>query len=374
MRTGLASLCGAVLCGMMICCTAPNAVTLAIPYYGSVYSVAFSPDGQILASGGVAEGEGGAGEVVLWDAHDGTLLRRLLGHEGAVHSVAFSPDGTTLASGGGDYDSDHPKPGEVILWDVQTGDMQRKFEADGWLWDAQANNMVRRPVGHAKRVSSVAFSPDGSMLASGSWDNTVRLWDVQTGELVRELSDFGGRMRTVTSVAFSPDGSIVASGGSTNEGKVRLWDPQTGELLRALEAPHLGGVTSVVFAPDGQTLASAGNVLDQTVKLWDPQTGSLIQTLELGPPSPPHKKVCAKSLAFSPDGNGLACACADWTVRLLDVATGALLRTITGHGQPLNAIAFSPDGTMVASGSYYIDQSADGKLPLRLWDVSGFGP
>ncbi len=212
------------------------------------------------------------------------------------------------------------------------------------------------------------------MLASGSWDRHVRLWDVQTGELVWELSDYGGRMKTVTSVAFSPDGSIVASSGSTNDGKVRLWDPQTGELLRALEAGDRKRVTSVAFAPDGQTLASASTRLPGTVELWDPQTGSLRQTLQLGPPSSSKRTVCGNSLAFSPDGNGLACACSDWTVRLLNVATGALLRTMTGHGQPLKAIAFSSDGTVVSSGSFYHSTYPGGKLPLRLWDVSGFGP
>jgi WD40 repeat protein len=156
-----------------------------------VHSVAFSPDGTLLASG--QGGFFGFDSVVrLWRVSDGTSLRTLEGYLGTVNSVAFSPDGSMLASGADDK--------TVRLWRVSDGTSLRTLE------------------GHSREVTSVAFSPDGSMLASGANDKTVRLWRVSDGTFLRTLE---GHSREVTSVAFSPDGSMLASG--SGDKTVRLW-------------------------------------------------------------------------------------------------------------------------------------------------------
>ena len=192
-----------------------------LEYHGQVSSVAFSPDGQILASGSSDY------TVCLWRVSDGALLRTLEGHADRVSSVAFSPDGQMLASGSVDT---------VRLWRVSDGALLRSLEGYG----------------------SVAFSPDGQTLAAGSSDYTVRLWRVSDGALLRSLE---GHTRLVSSVAFSPDGQILAAGGVLDT--VRLWHVSDGSLLPVLSIPE--GVTDVAFSPDGQTLAIGSN--DGTVRL-----------------------------------------------------------------------------------------------------------
>jgi len=154
---------------------------------------------------------------------------------------------------------------------------------------------------HTNNVNDVRFSPDGKLLASGSSDNTVRLWDPATGTCRRTLE---GHSSYVTSVAFSPDGKLLASGSYDNT--VRLWDPATGTCRSTLEG-HSSYVTSVAFSPDGKLLASGS--YDRTVRLWDPETGTCRSTLE------GHSR-WVRSVAFSPDGKLLASGADDRTVRL----------------------------------------------------------
>ena len=194
-------------------------------------------------------------------------------------------------------------------------------------------------------ILSVAFSPDGQTLAGGTNEETIRLWDVNTGSEIRTLE---GHTAGVYSVAFSPDGQTLAGGGGHT---VRLWDVNTGAHIRTLEG-HTELVLSVAFSPDGLMLASGS--WDSTIRLWDANTGAHIRTLKGHTDN-------VNSVSFSPDGGTLASGSLDHTVRLWDVNTGGHIRTLEGHTEGVNSVSFSPDGQTLASGSY--DDT------VRLWDV-----
>ena len=301
-----------------------------------VRSVAYSPDGTILASGSADK------SVKLWDVATGQNIATL-NHTSSVTSVAFSPDGTTLASGSGR---------EIKLWDVATGRNITTLE------------------GHESWVPSVAFSPDGTILASGS-GREIKLWDVATGRNIATLR----HPYPVDSMVFSPDGTTLASGSwggtsSADAGIVRLWDVSTRRNIATLEG-HKGRVTSVVFSPDGTILASGSD--DETVKLWNVATRTNIATLE-------GHKSGVQSVAYSPDGTTLASGSEDNTsgslentVKLWDIATGQDIATYrhidkrSGQARPVYSVAFSPDGTTLASGA---GPFGDGNGTVILWDVS----
>jgi len=287
---------------------------------GAVFSVAFSPDGQTLASGNPDK------TIKLWDAKTGRELRTLTGHSGWVECVAFSPDGQTLASSGS---RDHT----IKLWDVKTG------------------RELRTLTGHSGWVECVAFSPDGQTLASASADTTIKLWYLKAG---RELRTLTGHSGWVECVAFSPDGQTLASG--SRDHTIKLWNVVLGRELRTLTG-HSGWVECVAFSPDGQTLASGSR--DHTIKLWDVKTRRESQTLT------GHSGEVL-SIAFSPDGQTLASGSPDKTIKLWDAKTGRELRTLTGHSGVVLSIAFSPDGQTLASGS--------NDKTIKLWKLMGVGP
>ena len=275
--------------------------------------------------------------------------------------IAYSPDSTRLAvtSGIG-----------IWIYNAQTGEelnlltghtdfvISVSFSPDGqmlasgsWdntlrLWDANTGEHLRTLTGHTDSVSSVSFSPDGNTIASGSWDNTILLWDTNTGRHIRTLWD---KDRAI-SVSFSPDGNTIASGSGENT--LRLWDANTGRHIRTFTG-HTGYVYSVAFNPDGTMLASGS--WDKTIRLWEVNTGRHIRTL-IG-----HTD-WVSSVSFSPDGQMLASGSGDNTLRLWDANTGRHLRTLTGHTKYIYSVSFSPDGQMLASGS--------GDNTLRLWDAN----
>jgi WD40 repeat protein/uncharacterized caspase-like protein len=202
-------------------------------------------------------------------------------------------------------------------------------------------------IGHAKALSSVAFSPDGTKVLTGSHDNTARLWDASTGALVRS---FEGHAWAVWSVAFSPDGTKVLTG--SDDSTARLWDASTGALVHTFEG-HAEAVLSVAFSPDGTKVLTGS--ADKTARLWDAKTGTLVRSFE------GHAEVLW-SVAFSPDGTKVLTGSADKTARLWDASTGALVRAFEGHAEAVLSVAFSPDGMKVLTGSF--DATA------RLWDAS----
>ncbi|CAI7635150.1 unnamed protein product [Penicillium pancosmium] len=213
------------------------------------------------------------------------------------------------------------------------------------LWDPATGALTQTLEGHSYWVQSVVFSPDGQLLASGSSDNTVRLWDPATGTLTWTLE---GHSHWVQSVDFSPNGRLLASGSSDKS--IRLWDPTIGALTQTLEG-HTDVVTSVAFSPDGRLLASGS--ADNIIRLWDPVRGTLTRTLE-------GHLYSVRSVAFSYDSRLLASGSSDNTVRLWDPATGALTQTLEGHSYWVQSIAFSPDSRILASGS--------SDNTVRLWD------
>ncbi|MBD2576686.1 NACHT domain-containing protein [Oscillatoria sp. FACHB-1406] len=272
--------------------------------FGAVFTVAFSPDGELLATGD------SNCEINVWQVSGSQQVLRLNGHTDWVRSVAFSPDGKILASGSFDR--------TIKLWDVKTGKCLQTLR------------------GHTKRVNSVAFSPDGTILASSSRDKTIKLWDILSRECSKTL--YGAPTGT-PSLIFSPDGKILATG--SNDKTVKLLNPITGECVRTLEG-HTGKVRAVTFSPDGKTLASSST--DFTIKLWDIASGSCLQTLA----GHTHR---IRSIAFTSDGETLVSGSYDCTVKLWKVQTGECLKTIEAHSNPVRAIAIAPQTNILASGS-----------------------
>ncbi|KAL4738277.1 WD40 repeat-like protein [Aspergillus similis] len=215
------------------------------------------------------------------------------------------------------------------------------------LWDAQTGLEMQTLEGHSAPVRSVAFSPDGQRIVSGSADKTIKLWDAQTG---LELQNLEGHSNFVLSVAFSPDGKRIVSG--SNDSTVKLWDTQTGLEPRTLEG-HSGTVHSVAFSPDGQRIVSGSD--DKTMKIWDAQTGLELRTLE-------GHSCTVQSVAFSPDGQRIVSGSDDKTIKLWDAQTGLELQTLRRPSYEVHSVAFSPDGQRIVSGSH-------NTTSIMLWDA-----
>ena len=189
--------------------------------------------------------------------------------------------------------------------------------------------------GHS--VKSVVYSPDGRYLASGSGDDTIKIWEVATGKELRTLT---GHSSLVSSVVYSPDGRYLAGGSWDNT--IKIWEVATGKELRTLNG-HSDWVESVVYSPDGRYLASGDSF--GTIKIWQVATGTELRNLT-------GYYLPVNSVVYSPDGRYLASGGDDKTIKIWEVATGKQLRTLTGHSSPVFSVAYSPDGRYLASGSY----------------------
>ena len=357
---------------------------LDIPLDRTLFEVVFSPDGKILAGTGISTVERTrAGVIKFYEVETGRLINTLTATQRTksnesskrVSSIAFSPDGQLLASGSAD-------DGTIKLWDVETGQnivtFSEKPEPNSSMLcvalspegtklavgSAEGIKLLEVPTGKhiytrqhidigeldfALNVFSVAFSPDGRMLASASWDG-VKLWEVETGDNITTLQ---GHTRMVDSVTFSPDGLTLAS---HMVGGIQMWEVGTGQHISTL-AETSNFVTCFAYSPDGTRLvtgsADARNA-EHTIKLWDVETEQNIATLR-------GHTDGVTTVAYSRDSTLLASGSKDKTVRLWAVSTGENIATLQGHEKMVLSVAFSLDGTKLASGSR--DTS------IRLWEI-----
>ncbi|RYO89737.1 hypothetical protein DL764_008540 [Monosporascus ibericus] len=363
-------------------------------HQGLVKTVQFSPDGKMVAScRDGAFDKDDDGRVKHWDAATGALQQTLRGGRGPVTKITFSPDSKMVASS-------HSGPGfhdTLKFWDAATGVLQQIFEdspcwfdkiifsPDGKMvgpynydkikfWDA-ATGTLRQTFDHQGPIEALTFSPDGKMVASCEY-SAVKIWDASTGALQQTFKCYQDR---VTAITFSPDSKMVASYSrfdGNGDSIVKLWDTATEALQQTLEH-HQGLVTAITFSPDGRMVASCDNGApddddddddDGTVKLWDAATGALQQTFKgyWGP---------VTAIAFSPDGNIVAsCNMGNWEsnngiIKLWNTTTGAIQQTFKVHKGWINTVTFSLDGKMVASCDSGSSANC-GNGTVMLWDAA----
>ncbi|KAF7348845.1 WD40 repeat-like protein [Mycena venus] len=298
-----------------------------------IWSVALSPDGKQIVSGSWDK------TVRIWDSETGNVIM-CKEHTMMIQAVAYSPDGQHIAVGIGN----HPNFDEtsVFLDDSPyiSGTIRR--------YDSNTGALVGSPFG-TEHVLSIMYSPDGNSLVFAYWDDKrFRLWDLMTGTVVRV---FEGHTGPVRSVAFSPDGSRIASGSADRT--VRVWDLY-GNLVAGPFEGHNDIIHCVSFAPDGNLIVSGS--ADKTLRVWDSATG-----VAVGRPFEGHQRNIY-SAAFSPDGTRIVSGSHDYTVRVWDSTNGSVIAgPFEGHQSPVTSVAFDPDGKRIVSGS--VDST------IRVWDA-----
>ena len=285
--------------------TASAAVLVLSGHLGRVTSVAYSPDGTKVLTGGQDD------KAILWDAVTGASILSFTGHTADVMSVAFSPDGSKVLTGSGDHTAK--------------------------LWSTSSGELLQTLTGHASWVSGVAFSPDGTVVLTGGWDGTAKLWNASTGAIIRTIAV--NATQEVDSVAFAPNGTQILTG--SQDGLIKLWTASTGLLDRTFTG-HYGIVTCVKFSADGSKILSTS--WDGRLKLWNTATGAEIKSIQADSNG-------AFSAAFFPDETLALTGGWENPIKVWNLSTGAIKQTITGHTGSVNSVAFSPDGLKILSGS-----------------------
>ena len=321
-----------------------------------VVTAAFSPDGRHVLTGNAAANTRNSqvktdDRLKLWSVATGQLLRTFEGHNGGVNAVAFSPDGRYFLSGGG---SAHQPDGTLRLWDFASG------------------RLVSALTGHTGGIEAVAFSPDGR-LALAADASLLRLWDVERGQLLKFFEGYsnGGSRSSLKQVAFSPDGRWVFAELGKDATQLGVWDVESGQLVGTIEGGTLP-VSSIAVSPDGNrlfALSSGGQQVysegkkDSTLQVWDLAGHKLLRTIDVS-------DFKEGTLALSRDGTRMLVS--GWgdkshdTVRILESASGNLLRTFPGIG------ALSPDGRIVMSSGWGRSEQSIARTdtPLRMWDAN----
>ena len=333
-----------------------------------VAAVALAPGGKILAAGDRKSAQ-------LWDLSTGEVLATLEGTlDGSVNSLVFTADGKTLVGVCSESTGPGSTRSSLRQWDAATGKKIRDLSGgtfagvaqspdgtllaaasfqDIYLWDAVSGKEVRRWKAHVETIKSLAFTSDGTTLASGSWDRRVRLWDPATG---KERGTIAGHAGPVKAVAFAPDGKVVASGGNS-DCTIRFWDPATGRELRRCEGVGAGygehwGVLDLAYAPDGKTLISLEHQTRSGVfRLWDSATAK--QLAQFSHDKPNTGVSFYSALAFAPDNETVVAANWNGSLALWEPTQGKLLRYVGKGKERLKAVALSPDGRRAAWVSEY---------------------
>jgi WD40 repeat protein len=220
------------------------------------------------------------------------------------------------------------------------------------VWDIRSGSNIKSLFGHNGTVADVAFSPDERYIASAGFDETLRLWDFESSELISILGTSEGYLE---SVAFSPDGNYLASAGMNN--RITLWDVQSQTQIRQFEG-HTDWVLSICFSRDGKYLVSGSD--DQSVKLWDVATGALLKSFYGFSGSAAS---VGELIDISPDGKSIIGASTDGAFIQWDIATGEEIRRFVGHAEMVTSIAFSPDGSYIASSGF--DKF------VKIWSLEG---
>jgi WD40 repeat protein len=308
----------------------PNTITVNQNGAGSM-TFGFSPDGKTIAVS-----RGPQQEIALYDIESKKEIRVFGTHAVGIDSLTFAPGGKFLAS----------KAGSVVrLWNVETGKIVRVFHPKSYHNKARFLSIETRMIAVFTTAPAV-FSKDGKILAAEGNDNTLYLWDVETGKQLQRLVHQG----PVAAASFSPDADRVVTGSHDNT--LRVWEVRTGKELHHIE-DHFGGYVITEFAPDGKSFASAGG--DHSIRFWDAATGKELR------PKPGHHGELILA-AYHPDGRSLVSVGRDNFIRIWDTKTGRELRHFSDDEDTIHTVAFSHDGKRLAT---YNDDSC----LIKLWDI-----